>query len=89
MCNSKDTNELLDFRFKTDLLFRENVAMIPYKDEEDPNRFALDAAAHRIPYAFATADLYQAAQSTCFSCQDQRLRLSKAEERLSFSIDQG
>lgn len=44
-------------------------------DEEDPDRFALYAAAHRKPYAFATADLYQADQSTCLSYQDQCLRL--------------
>lgn len=40
---------------------------IPEKVEEDPCRFGLDGAAHRIPYASSTADQYQGAQSTSLS----------------------
>lgn len=57
-------------------------------DEEDQDRFALDAAARQIPCAFATADQYQAAQSTYLSCQEQCPQLPKAGEHLSFAIHQ-
>ena len=42
-------------------------SIIPWKDEEDPCRFGLDASAHQIPYAFAIADQYEVAQSNCLS----------------------
>lgn len=62
--------------------------MIPYMDGEDQGRFVLDVAAHQIPYAFATADLYQAAQSTYLSGQDQRPQLSKVGNILLSAIHQ-
>ena len=56
-------------------------------DEGGQDRFALDAAAHQIPYAFATADLYQAAQSTYLSCQDQCPQLPKVRNTLHIKTD--
>ena len=56
--------------------------MIPCTDEEDQDRFALDAAAHQIPYAFATVDQYQAAQLTYLSFLDQHPQLIKVGNTL-------
>jgi len=51
-------------------------------DKEDRDRFALDAAAHQIPCAFATADRYQAAQLTCLSDLGQHPQLIKVENTI-------
>lgn len=52
-------------------------------DKEDQDRFALDAAAHQIPCAFATADRYQAAQLTCLSYLGQHPQLRKVENAIA------
>lgn len=52
---------------------------IPEKGEEDPYKSGLGVVVHQIPYAFAIANQYQAAQSTCLSSQDQFLQLPKTK----------
>ena len=52
-------------------------SIIPWKDEEDPCRFGLDASAHQIPYAFSIADQYLVDQSACLSLKGQPLQLPK------------
>lgn len=52
-------------------------SIIPWKDEEDPCRFGLDASAHQIPYAFSIANQYLVDQSACLSLQGQSLQLPK------------
>lgn len=52
-------------------------SIIPWKDEEDPCRFGLDASAHQIPYAFSIADQYLVDQSACLSLKGQSLQLPK------------